>query len=151
MASRQARKRHLLDIPLDASMHVFTQILYNYPKEAPQVEVSNQDLAVIQYTGGTTADPKGVMLSHRNLLANALQTRHWMPEAIEGHERFLCTLPFAHSYGLTAALNVPIALGAELILKPRFVVEDVLKTIRDLRPTIFPGCSADVRGNQRLS
>jgi long-chain acyl-CoA synthetase len=139
LASRQQRKRHLLDIPLDASMHIFNQVLYRYPKEAPEIEVSTQDLAVIQYTGGTTAEPKGVMLSHRNLLANALQTRDWMPEAIEGRERFLCALPFAHSYGLTAALNVPIALGAELILMPGFVVEEALKAIRKRRPTIFPG------------
>lgn len=139
LATQQQHKRHLLDIPLDASMHIFNKVLYNYPKEAPEVEVSPQDLAVIQYTGGTTAEPKGVMLSHRNLLANALQTRHWMAEAIEGRERFLCALPIAHSYGLTAALNVPIALGAELILMPGFVVADVLKTIRNRRPTIFPG------------
>jgi long-chain acyl-CoA synthetase len=139
LASPQQRKRHLLDIPLDASLHVFKQVLYNDPIKAPQAEVSPQDLAVIQYTGGTTAEPKGVMLTHRNLVANALQTRHWMPDAIEGRERFLCALPFAHSYGLTAALNVPIALGAELILKPRFDVVDVLKTIRKRRPTIFPG------------
>jgi long-chain acyl-CoA synthetase len=139
LTSQEQRKRHLLDIPLDASMHIFNQVLYNLPKESPEVEVSAQDLAVIQYTGGTTAEPKGVMLSHRNLLANALQTRYWMPEAIEGRERFLCALPIAHSYGLTAALNVPIALGAELILKPDFVVEDVLKTIRNRHPTIFPG------------
>jgi long-chain acyl-CoA synthetase len=139
MASSQQRKQHLLDIPLDANMHVFSQVLYSYPKVPPQVEVSVKDLAVIQYTGGTTAEPKGVMLSHRNLVANALQTRHWMPEAMEGRERFLCALPFAHSYGLTAALNVPVALGAELILKPGFIVEDMLKTIRKRRPTIFPG------------
>jgi len=80
-----------------------------------------------------------VLLSHRNLVANAIQTRHWLPQAEEGHERFLCVLPFAHSYGLTTALNVPVALGATLILKPRFEVEDTLKTIQRYRPTIFPG------------
>jgi long-chain acyl-CoA synthetase len=79
------------------------------------------------------------MLSHRNLVANALQTRHWISEAHEGRERFLCVLPFSHSYGLTTALNVPIALGATLILKPRFEVSDVLKTIQRYCPTLFPG------------
>ncbi len=79
------------------------------------------------------------MLSHRNLVANALQTRHWMPEAQAGHERVLCVLPFSHSYGLTAALNMPIALGAALILKSSFDVADVLKTIQAYHPTIFPG------------
>jgi long-chain acyl-CoA synthetase len=107
--------------------------------KSPTVEVEPEDLAVIQYTGGTTAQSKGVMLSHRNLVANALQTRHWLPEAIEGGERFLCVLPFFHSYGLTAALNVPVSLGAGMILKTQFQVLDILKTIRRYHPTIFPG------------
>lgn len=107
--------------------------------KSPAVEVSPDDLAAIQYTGGTTAEAKGVMLSHRNLVANTLQTRQWMPTAREGHERFLCALPFSHSYGLTATLNVPVALGATLILKPTFNVAEILKAIKQFRPTIFPG------------
>ncbi len=106
---------------------------------SPSVEVYPEDLAVIQNTGGTTAKSKGVMLSHRNLVANALQTRHWLPEAIEGRERFLCVVPIFHSYGLTAAMNVPVSIGAAMILKTQFQVLDVLKTIRKYKPTIFPG------------
>jgi long-chain acyl-CoA synthetase len=79
------------------------------------------------------------MLSHRNLVANALQTRHWLPDAREGAERFLCVLPFTHSYGLTTTLNVPISLGATLILQPRFEVAAILKAVQRYRPTIFPG------------
>lgn len=107
--------------------------------KSPGIDVTPEDLAAIIYTGGTTAQPKGVMLSHRNLVANALQTRHWLPEAVEGRERFLCVVPFFHSYGLTAALNVPVSLGAAMILKPQFQILDVLKTIRAYKPTIFPG------------
>jgi long-chain acyl-CoA synthetase len=107
--------------------------------KSPTVDVAPQDLAVIQYTGGTTAQSKGVMLSHRNLVANALQTRHWLPDAIEGHERFLCVVPIFHSYGLTTAMNVPISLGAAMILKTQFQVLGILKTIRRYQPTIFPG------------
>jgi long-chain acyl-CoA synthetase len=110
--------------------------------KSPALDVQPDDLAVIQYTGGTTAESKGVMLSHRNLVANALQTRQWMPAAREGGERFLCVLPFSHSYGLTAALNVPVAIGATLILKATFNVSEVLETIRRQRPTIFPGVPA---------
>jgi long-chain acyl-CoA synthetase len=137
--SRTRRKRHLLDIPLDANMHLFDRLLYSNSQEAPEIQSHPQDLAVIMYTGGTTAAPKGVMLSHYNLVANALQTRHWIPSAIEGQERFLCVVPFSHSYGLTAALNVPLALGAVLILKPRFEIGGILRTIQRERPTIFPG------------
>jgi long-chain acyl-CoA synthetase len=107
--------------------------------KSPTVDVSTEDLAVIQYTGGTTAQSKGVMLSHRNLVANALQTRHWLPDALEGRERFLCVVPIFHSYGLTTAMNVPISVGAAMILKTQFQTLDVLKTIKRYKPTIFPG------------
>jgi len=107
--------------------------------KSPTVEVAPEDLAVIQYTGGTTAQSKGVMLSHRNLVANALQTRHWLPEAIEGGERFLSVVPIFHSYGLTTVLNVPVAIGAAMILKAQFQILDILKTIKKYKPTIFPG------------
>ena len=137
--SPEKRKRNLLDISMDASMHRFNALLYSHSSRPPEVEVGHEDLAVIQFTGGTTAAPKGVMLSHRSLVANAIQTRHWMPKAREGKERFLCVLPFSHSYGLTTALNLPVALGATLILKPAFEVVDILKTIQRYRPTIFPG------------
>ena len=107
--------------------------------KSPTIEVRPEDLAVIQYTGGTTALSKGVMLSHRNLVANAVQTRHWLPEAVEGRERFLCVVPIFHSYGLTAAMNVPVSVGAAMILKTQFQTLDVLKSIRRYKPTIFPG------------
>lgn len=123
----------------DISIHKFSSLIRSKNEEHPQIAVSPQDLATIQFTGGTTRVPKGVMLSHRNLVANALQTRHWMPTALEGKEKFLCVLPFSHSYGLTTALNLPIALGATLILKAKFEVVDILKTIQNYRPSIFPG------------
>jgi long-chain acyl-CoA synthetase len=107
--------------------------------KSPGIDVSTDDLAVIMYTGGTTAQSRGVMLSHRNLVANALQTRHWLPEAVEGGERFLSVVPFFHSYGLTGALNVPVSIGATMILRPQFQVLDLLKTIKKHSPTIFPG------------
>ncbi len=137
--SPEQRQRHLLDIPLDANTYVWRQHLPQTSPEPLEIDIAPTDLAVIMYTGGTTADPKGVMLSHRNLVANALQTRHWMPEAQEGQERFLSVLPFSHSYGLTAALDVPISLGATMIVKARFEVEDILQTIQKRRPTLFPG------------
>jgi long-chain acyl-CoA synthetase len=108
-------------------------------RKSPTVDVTPDDLAVIQYTGGTTSQSKGVMLSHRNLVANALQTRHWLPEAEEGRERFLCVVPIFHSYGLTAAMNVPVSVGAAMILKTQFQTLDVLEAIRKYKPTIFPG------------
>jgi long-chain acyl-CoA synthetase len=124
---------------LQPGSHAFQTLLEKQAKDTPDLRLAPNDLAAIVYTGGTTADPKGVMLSHRNLVANTLQTRHWLPEIKEGQERFLCVIPFSHIYGLTTALNVPIALGATLILQARFEVEEVLETIKRARPTIFPG------------
>jgi long-chain acyl-CoA synthetase len=117
----------------------YHRLLASQSRRSPTLQVAPEELAVIQFTGGTTAAAKGVMLSHRNLVANALQTRHWMPDAQEGQERFLCALPFSHSYGLTTALTVPITLGASLVLKPQFQIKDVLASIKKHRPTIFPG------------
>ena len=133
------RPRRFMEAPAGASVHYFRDAIRSQSKEAPDVVVSPGDLAVIAYTGGTTDRPKGVMLSHRNLVANALQTRHWIPDAKEGKERFLCALPLSHSYGLTAALNVPVALGAVMILKPKFEITDILHTIKKQRPSMFPG------------
>ena len=124
------------DVPNALEWKVFLQGQSN---KSPGIDVSPEDLAAIIYTGGTTAQSKGVMLSHRNLVANALQTRHWLPEVIEGRERFLCVVPFFHSYGLTGALNVPVSIGAAMILRPQFQILDLLQAIRKYRPTVFPG------------
>ncbi len=123
-------------------VHAFDTLLKEASDTAPDVAVDPAGLAVIKSTGGTTGLPKGVMLTHRNLVANTLQVRHWIPEAKEGAEKFLSVLAFSHSYGLTTALNVPIALGATLILKSGFDLSDILETIKREQPTIFPGVPA---------
>lgn len=137
--SRQKRDQLIIRVPQEEWAHPFQRTLYTQRRRSPEFDADPSDLAAIIYTGGTTAVPKGVMLTHRNLIANALQTRHWMADAVEGKERLLCVLPFSHSYGLTTALNVPISLGATLILKAQFDIEDTLKTIKRKSPTIFPG------------
>jgi long-chain acyl-CoA synthetase len=116
------------------------------PRTKGGVEVFNlpapakgDDLAVLQYTGGTTGLSKGAMLTHRNLLANALQTRSWTPGAVEGGESTLCVAPFFHSYGLTVGMNLSIYCGATMILLPKFTAREVVKTIARYRPTMFPG------------
>jgi long-chain acyl-CoA synthetase len=120
-------------------MVTMRDILDAFPDTAQTELPGIQDLAIISYTGGTTAAPKGVMLTHKNLVANTIQVRHWIPEAREGEEVFLCALAISHSYGFTTTLNLPISLGATLVLKDRFEVDDILMTIRKQRPTIFPG------------
>lgn len=120
-------------------VHHFSKLLEQQPTTRPEIATKAGDLALIQYTSGVTGPAKGVMLSHRNLIANTLQTRHWMPEAVEGKERFLCALSFSHIYGLTTSLHLPVALGATLILEPGFDIVRILNAIKRHRPTIFPG------------
>ncbi|MBA2682079.1 MAG: long-chain fatty acid--CoA ligase [Ktedonobacteraceae bacterium] len=108
--------------------------LFNLPLPA-----KGDDLAVLQYTGGTTGLAKGAMLTHRNLLANAMQTRSWMPQVRDGAEIALCVTPFFHAYGLTAAMNVSILAGSTMLLLPRFKTKNVLEAVYRYRPSIFPG------------
>jgi long-chain acyl-CoA synthetase len=107
--------------------------------DAKAVAILADDLAALLYTGGTTGAPKGVMLSHRNLVANAIQTRAWFADLREGQETFLGVLPFSHSYGLTACLNVAMLSGSAVVLLPTFDTKTVLETIRRHHPTLFPG------------
>lgn len=98
-----------------------------------------ESVAVIAYTSGTTDEPKGVMLSHKALVANVIQLRHWITDAREGREVILCAIPLTHSYGMTACMNLGIVLGATLVLLPRFDTSEALRSIRRARPTLFPG------------
>lgn len=97
------------------------------------------DLAVLQYTGGTTGTPKAAMLTHGSLLANARQMREWFPSLRQGEETLLAVLPFFHVYGVTLAMNTGVLLAATTILIPRPVVADMFEAIRRYRPSIFPG------------
>jgi long-chain acyl-CoA synthetase len=99
-------------------------------------------LALLQYTGGTTGIPKGAMLTHRNIVSNVVQLTSWFPDLNCGKERFLSVLPFFHAFGMTVALNLAIFTGCSLIVLPRFDADEVIRTIRKKRPTIFPGVPA---------
>lgn len=128
----------------DPTLHVMSTMLESHTKGGVEVfnlpvQTSSTDLAVLQYTGGTTGLSKGAMLTHRNLLANALQARAWVPKLHDGEEIALCVAPFFHSYGLTVGMNLSIRAAATLVLLPRFKAKDVVRTIRKYRPTLFPG------------
>jgi long-chain acyl-CoA synthetase len=139
MLFREARDGHRLPFALEPGMHLLANELYKHEAHAPELETEPQAPALIQYTSGTTAQPKGVMLSHYNLIANALQTRHWIPALREGREIFLSVVPFSHVYGMTVSMNLPVAMAATMVILPQFHTETVLRTIQRYRPTIFPG------------
>jgi long-chain acyl-CoA synthetase len=97
------------------------------------------NLAVLQYTGGTTGLSKGAMLTHHNLLANAYQTSAWMPTMEVGGECTLCVTPFFHCYGLTVGMNLSVLNASCMLLMPRFNAKALIKAIRQYRPTLLPG------------
>lgn len=119
-----------------------TRLMDEASEDPPAVSVSHKDLAAIIFTSGTTDKPKGVCLTHENLVANAMQTRHWVPDLTYGKETFLSVLPLLHSYGMTSAMNVPIAMGATIVLLPVFELTQVLDHIKKYKPTLFPGVPA---------
>ncbi|EHQ87396.1 long-chain-fatty-acid--CoA ligase [Desulfosporosinus youngiae] len=106
--------------------------------ETPPFVCQSNDTAVLQYTGGTTGTAKGVMLTHYNLVANALQAWEWIV-GHEGKERILTVLPLFHIYALTACMNFSILSGGAMIILPRFDIDAVLQHINDYEPTFFPG------------
>jgi long-chain acyl-CoA synthetase len=97
-----------------------------------------EDIAVLQYTGGTTGTPKGAMLTHYNLSANMQQIMAWCGGLEPTKEKIIGILPFFHVFAMTGVMNLGIATAAEIIMMPRFVLNDALKLIAATRPTIMP-------------
>ncbi|WP_130179367.1 long-chain-fatty-acid--CoA ligase [Cryobacterium sp. SO1] len=96
------------------------------------------DTAVLQYTSGTTGSPKGAILTHFNLQANAQQSEAWVPGLERGNEVFYGVLPMFHAYGLTLCLTVAMSIGARLVLFPKFDEGLVLNAVKRTPPTFLP-------------
>jgi long-chain acyl-CoA synthetase len=103
------------------------------------VAVAPEDVAVIQYTGGTTGTPKGAMLTHANLYLNVQQIAAWAPELVYGREKSLGALPFFHVFAMTVIMNLGVKFAAEIFLMPRFVLNDALDLIHKNRLTVLAG------------
>ena len=110
------------------------------PQDRPQVEVTADDIALIQYSGGTTGMSKGATALHRNLVVNALQFRHWLVNTEDNKEVMLLAIPLYHVYGMVVGMIISIRLGATMILvaNPRDL-KDLLDNIQRYKATLFPG------------
>ncbi len=150
-ASMPWTKRVALRLPLRRARELRAQLTGPAPGTTPWPELLGHgpldpsaprpavgDLAAIQYTSGTTGVPKGAMLSHRNLVANAAQGRAWVPGLRPGHEVVYAVLPMFHAYGLTLCLTFAMSTGARLVLFPRFDVDLVLAAAKKHPPTFLP-------------
>ncbi|SEM36498.1 long-chain acyl-CoA synthetase [Mesobacillus persicus] len=124
----------------DASNHLLPEILKQPQKKLVEYEYDfNEDLALLQYTGGTTGLPKGVMITHRNLVSNATMCVAWLYKSKPGQEVVLGVLPFFHVYGMTTVMILSVLQAQKMVLIPKFDVDTILKTIDKQRPTLFPG------------
>ena len=121
--------------------HLFTEIMKTGSVEPIELENFDfeNDLALLQYTGGTTGYPKGVMLTHKNLVANTKMSHAWLSKTVDGEEVVLGMLPFFHVYGMTTVLIISIMARNKMVLLPKFDVDLALKTIDKQKPTLFPG------------
>ncbi|MDD9899512.1 MAG: long-chain fatty acid--CoA ligase [Alphaproteobacteria bacterium] len=137
-----AGKSDTMKTKKDASHARFGDMLKNDGKFTP-VPTTPEDVAVLQYTGGTTGVPKAAMLTHGNLTANVEQAGMWfnagkLPDP-EKKEKMLAVLPFFHVFSMTVQLNLTLKMGAELVMMPKFELKELLKTIDKQKPTIFAG------------
>ncbi|MDF2365686.1 long-chain fatty acid--CoA ligase [Sneathiella sp.] len=138
------KSKEISKIPNDDQHLTFKQLLANDGSgEASPVNDPAERVAVLQYTGGTTGLPKGAMLTHKNLIAACQQLRAMQQGEdavlVDGTEKVLAVLPLFHIYALTVIMNFGIAGGAEIILHPKFELDDVMKDINKKKPTMFPG------------
>lgn len=101
-----------------------------------------EDIAVLQYTGGTTGTPKAAMLTHANLYANVEQCALWFPDARPGQDKMLGVIPFFHIFAMSAVMNLSVKLGFEIIATPRFDLKQTLKLIHARKPQFFPAVPA---------
>ena len=134
------RRKELIRVPDDGRCITYGRVMdIGTDAVMPEVEIDPMtDLAVLQYTGGTTGLPKGAMLTHANLVTNAAQVTAWYEGHERGTDRMLGVLPLFHVFAMTVVMNMAVQLGATMILLPRFKLAQVLKTIQRKKPTIFP-------------
>ncbi len=135
------KKQYNMVVKLEASAdtHLWSQVISETGRRLEACAIDpKEDLALLQYTGGTTGYPKGVMLTHYNLVSNGLMSKAWLGSK-QKRDIVMGVLPFFHVYGMTTVMNYSIMTGSKMILMPKFEPEDVLKTIEKQKPTVFPG------------
>lgn len=136
-----AKAKDIAHPPHDSNHVTLNTLLESDELGTPVNIIPESQIAVLQYTGGTTGVPKGAMLTHSNLYSNAMQCSQWMIGLEPGRETMLAVLPFFHVFAMTVALNLAIANGFTIIIHPKFDLKHVLADIAQKKPTIMPGVS----------
>lgn len=136
------KNKDLAKVSQDERIIWFHNLIQNEGKPDPVDIKPDEDIAVLQYTGGTTGIPKGAMLTHANVTANTEQAVLWLKNACPGQEKMLGVLPFFHVFAMTVVMNLSVRMGFEIIALPRFDIDQTLKTIHKKRPHYFPAVPA---------
>ena len=136
--AKERKDGHRQAFARDPGAIAFAALLRS-PGDGAPAAVHPNDLAVLQYTGGTTGVPKAAMLSHRALLANTLQSRAWFNNLVDGRDTMMAVMPLFHVYGLTTVMNMGVQAAAALILEPQFDLARVLADTQKFRPKLFHG------------
>ncbi|HEV8536775.1 MAG TPA: long-chain fatty acid--CoA ligase [Candidatus Limnocylindria bacterium] len=136
--AKEKKDGHRQPFAGDPGAIAFSQVLAA-PADRFDAGTGRDDIAVLQYTGGTTGVSKGAMLSHRALVANTLQSRAWFTNLRDGQGATMAVMPFFHVYGLTVVMSLAVQSGAAMILEPQFDLEHVLKDVQRHRPGMFSG------------
>src|SRR5437879_4401496 len=136
--AKEKKDGHRQPFAGDAGALAFREVLAARP-EPFDAGVRADDLALLQYTGGTTGISKGAMLSHRALVANTLQCRAWFTNMRDGEGAAMAVMPFFHVYGLTVVMSLSVPGAEAMILEPQLELEHLLKDIQRHRPRMFSG------------
>jgi len=139
----QQKTPEWVDVRPEQDIFFFQHLLEKYGPTPPRVDVRPDDVALFQYTGGTTGVPKAAMLTHRNLVSNVLQISAFLPSGVRGGEKMMAAIPFFHVYGMTVALLYGIQLGAEIVIVPNpRPIDNVMTIMQKERATLYPGVPA---------
>ncbi|NYF25094.1 AMP-binding protein [Sporosarcina sp. JAI121] len=136
------KKEHGIKVKVEhrGMNHLFTEIMKIAKPDPIDYEFDyDEDVALLQYTGGTTGPPKGVMLTHANLISNVKMCDEWLYKCKKGEEVVMGILPFFHVYGMTTVLVLSVMQGNKMVLIPKFDFDTALKSIDKQKPTLFPG------------
>lgn len=134
-----ARKNDIAQLPHNDPRHTRYDELLASPEVAPETIHPESDIALLQYTGGTTGVPKGAVLTHANLYANTIQCGIWFTGLKKGEEIIMGALPLFHVFAMATVMNLAVHTGSTMILHPRFDLKAILHDIQAKRPTLMPG------------
>ena len=133
----------MADVAPANDIHRFFDLIKSCPHRPPRVDINTEDVALLQYTGGTTGLPRAAMLTHRNITSNVIQLSHWLTDLEYGKDKIMGAIPFFHVYGMTVSMGLGIYAGCEIVVVPDpRNIEHVMEVIHRERCTIFPGVPA---------